>query len=148
MNYKIYRNKKRFNAKVIYSKQQPYIFNPAYRKSDDIIDINKFVLYNPKMIDNILEKKYMRRYKNLLKMVYLLFNDAFPGDTGFPAVLDESSKLRATLIDKYNKYLSLANQEKFLKQLDYIDSEVKKKYIEQKIFKEQFMSMDFKGVNR
>ena len=30
MNYKIYRNKKRFNAVVTYAKQKPYIFNPAY----------------------------------------------------------------------------------------------------------------------
>lgn len=146
MNYKIYRNKKRFKGEVSYSNQKPYIFNPAYRKSDDIIDINKFVLYNPKMIDNILEAKYIRRYKNLLKMVYLLFNDAFPGDTGFPAVLDESSKLRATLEDKYNKYLSLSKQKKFLKQLDYIDSEVKMKYLEQRIFESQIMEMN--GIRR
>ena len=35
-------------------------------------------------------------------MVYLLFNDAFPGDTGYPAVLGEVEKLRTLLIDKYN----------------------------------------------
>ena len=146
MKYKIYRRKKGLKGEVTYSNDKPYVFNPAYRRSDDIIDINKFVLYNSQMIDNVLEKKYIRRYKNLLKMVYLLFNDAFPDDSGFPVVLDESSKLRATLIDKYNKYLSLQKQKKFLKQLDYIDSEVKLKYLEQKIFENQIM--EIKGMNR
>ena len=56
MKYKIYRRKKGLKGEVTYSKDKPYIFNPAYRRSDDIIDINKFVLYNPKMIDNVLEK--------------------------------------------------------------------------------------------
>lgn len=146
MTYKIYKTKKKMTGKVSYSTQKPYVFNPAYRRSDDIIDINRFVLYDSKMIDNILEKKYVRRYKNLLKMVYLLFNDAFPGDTGYPAVLDESSKLRATLTDKYNKYLSLSKQKKFLKQLDYIDSEVKMKYLERRIFESQIMEMN--GMRR
>lgn len=146
MKYKIYRRKKKMNGKVFYSKQKPYIFNPAYRRNKNIIDINRFVLYNSKMIDNILEKKYIRRYKNLLKMVYLLFNDAFPDDTGYPAVLDESSKLRSILLDKYNQYLSLVKQKKFLKELDYIESEVKLKYLEQKIFESQMM--EFNGINR
>ena len=141
MKYKVYRLKKKLNGKVHYSDKDPYIFNPAYRRSDDIIDINKFVLYNSKMIDNILEKKYIRRYKNLLKMVYLLFSDAFPDDSGFPAVLDESSKLRVLLLDKYHKYLSLAKEKKFLKELDYIESEVKLKYLEQKIYENQMLEL-------
>ena len=142
MKYKIYHRKKSLKGIVTYSNQKPYIFNPAYRRSDDIIDINKFVLYNSDMIDNVLEKKYIRRYKNLLKMVYLLFNDAFPDDSGYPAVLDESSKLRSILLDKYNKYLSLNKQKKFLKELDYIDSEVKLKYIEHRLYESQILEMN------
>ena len=139
MKYKIYRRKKKMKGEVFYSNKKPYIFNPAYRRSDDIIDINKFVLYNDNMIDNILEKKYVRRYRNLLKMVYLLFNDAFPDDSGYPAVLDEASKLRSVLLDKYHKYLSLSKEKQFLKELDYIESEVKIKYLEQKIYENQVM---------
>lgn len=135
MKYKIYRRKKRLKGKVKYSKDiKPYVFNPSYHKNKDIIDISKLSLYNDKMINNILIKKYIRRYKNLLKMVYLLFHDAFPGDTGYPAVLGEVDKLRTTLIDKYNKYLAMENQKKFLKELDYIESEVKKKFIQDRLF--------------
>lgn len=146
MKYKLYKRKKRLNGNVTYSKQKPYIFNPAYRRNKNIIDINKLVIYNSKMIDNILQKKYIRRYKNLLKMVYLLFNDAFPGETGYPAVLDETSKLRSIILDKYYQYLSLAKSKQFLKELDYIEKEVQMKFIEHRIFESQVMQ--FNGVNR
>ena len=146
MKYKLYKKKKGLKGTVTYSKQKPYIFNPAYRKNKKIIDINKLVIYNSKMIDNILQQKYIRRYKNLLKMVYLLFNDAFPGDTGYPAVLDETSKLRSIILDKYYQYLSLAKSKQFLKELDYIESEVKIKFLEQRIFENQLM--EFNGINR
>lgn len=139
MKYKLYRRKKRLKAKIKYSKNDPYVFNPSYHKNDNIIDISKLSIYNEKMINNILVKKYIRKYKSLLKMVYLLFHDAFPGDTGYPAVLGEVDKLRATLIDKYNKYLALVNQKKFLKELDYIESEVKKKFIEERLFAQELM---------
>ena len=142
MKFKIYRRKKKMNAIVHFSKKSPYVFNPAYRKNDEMIDISKLSIYNAKMIDNILSHKYLRKYKNLLKLVYLLYNDAFPGDTGYPAVLDESAKLRTTLIDKYNKYLSVQKQKKFLKELDYIESEVKMRYIERRVYESQINGLD------
>jgi hypothetical protein len=139
MKYKIYRRKKRLNGNVKYSKDLPYVFNPSYHKSENIIDISKLSIFNKDMINNIIEQKYIRKYKALLKMVYLLFHDAFPGDSGYPAVLGQVDKLRATLIDKYNKYLALENQKKFLKELDYIEAEVKKKFIEERMLVQQFV---------
>ena len=100
------------------------------------------------MIDNVLERKYIRRYKNLLKMIYILFNDPFAGESGFPAVLDESDRLRAILLDKYHKYLSLAKEKKFLKELDYIDSEVKMKYLEFKMREAELFSYNDYRVGR
>lgn len=134
MNYKIYRRKKKIKGIVKYTKDLPYVFNPSYHKSDSIIDINKLSIYNKMMINNVLVKKYVRRYKTLLKMVYLLFNDAFPGDSGYPAVLGEIDKLRGILLDKYHKYISVENEKHFLKQLDYIENETKKRFIEERIF--------------
>lgn len=142
MKFKIYRRKKKLTGIVSYSKKAPYIFNPSYRKNDEIIDISKLSIYNSKMIDNILSQKYVRKYKELLKLVYLLYNDAFPGDVGYPAVLDEIAKLRSKLIDKYNKYLSLSKKKKFLKELDYIESEVKMRYVERRVFESQIMGLD------
>ena len=135
MNYKIYRRKKRLKGKVKFSKELPYNFNPAYRKRDDIIDVSKLNIYNKMMINNVLMQKYIRKYKSLLKMVYLLFNDAFPDDSGYPAVLGEVDKLRGLLLDKYHKYLEIEKEKKFLKELEYIETEIKKKYIEDKLYR-------------
>ena len=146
MNYKIYRRKKKIIGKVKYSQNLPYVFNPSYHKNDSIIDINKLSIYNQRMINNILVKKYIRKYKNLLKMVYLLFHDAFPGDTGYPAVLGEVDRLRATLIDKYEMFLAREKEEKFLKELAYIEKEVQKKFISEKIFMNEFVETN--GLNR
>lgn len=141
MSYKIYRRKKKLNGKVKYAKDKnPYVFNPSYHKNDNYIDISKLSLYNQTMINNVLVKKYIRKYKNLLKMVYLLFHDVFPGDTGYPAVLGEVDKLRATLLDKYHKYLALENEKKFLKELDYIESEVKRKFVEERLFQQSILT--------
>lgn len=138
MSYKLYKRKKRIKGTVKYTKKKPYVFNPAYRKNDNIIDVSKLSVYNDFMINNILTKKYIRRYKNLLKMVYLLFNDAFPGDVGFQAVLGEIDKLKALINDKYHKYLELEKERLFLKELDYIESEVNKKFLEQIILRDSF----------
>ena len=135
MNYKLYRRKKKLKGKVKYSDKVPYEFNPSYHKSDEIIDISKLSLYNSWMTDNILSKKYVRRYKKLLKMVYLLFNDEIPSDSGTPAVLGEVDKIRATLNDKYMKYLSMEKVKLYLKELDYIENELKTRYLEKIIFK-------------
>ena len=137
MKYKIYRRRKKTTGKVKYSNELPFSFNPSYHKNENIIDISKLSIYNKQMINNILVKKYIRKYKALLKMVYLLFNDEFPGDTGYPAVLGEVEKLRTLLIDKYNKFLEMENQRKFLKELDYIESEVKRKYLEERYMGKQ-----------
>ena len=146
MAYKIYRRKKKLTAKVKYSKNLPYVFNPSYHRSKDIIDISKLSIYNEKMIDNILVQKYIRRYKTLLKMVYLLFHDAFPGDTGYPAVLGEIDKLRAIILDKYHMFLAAENEKKFLKELDYIEKEVQKKFIQERFFESEILQMS--GINR
>ena len=79
-------------------------------------------------------------------MVYLLFHDAFPGDTGYPAVLGELDKLRATLIDKYEMFLAREKEEKFLKELAYIEKEIQKKFISEKIFMNNFVQTN--GINR
>ena len=146
MKYKVYHRKKKLTGKVKYSKELPYVFNPSYHKNDKIIDISKLSIYNKNMINNIIVKKYIRKYKNLLKMVYLLFHDAFPGDTGYPAVLGELDKLRATLIDKYEMFLAREKEEKFLKELAYIEKEIQKKFISEKIFMNNFIQTN--GINR
>lgn len=138
MGYKIYRRKKRLKAKVTYSKHEPYVFNPSYHKSDEIVDISKLSLYNTKMTDNILSKKYVRKYKKLLKMVYLLLNGEIPSDSGTPAVLGEVDKLRALLNDKYEKYLSLEKVKLYLKELDYIEKELRSNYLEKLLFRDVF----------
>ena len=146
MKYKIYRRKKRLKGKVKYSKDLPYVFNPAYHKNDNIIDISKLSIYNKQMINNIIVKKYIRKYKNLLKMVYLLFHDAFPGDSGFPAFLNETDRLRSIILDKYHKFLAAKNEKKFLKELDYIEKEVQKKFIEERLFVNDLLQTN--GMNR
>ena len=140
MKYKIYRRKKRLKGKVTYSKKEPYVFNPAYRKSDNIIDIDKLSLYNEDLTNNILVKKYIRRYRHLLKMVYLLFNNEIPVGDGTPAVLSEIDKLRALISDKYHKYISLEKERLFLKELDYIERELRQNYLERVIFEKQILS--------
>lgn len=139
MKYKIYRRKKRLKGVVTYSKKEPYVFNPAYRKSDKIIDIDKLSLYNSDMTNNILVKKYIKRYKHLLKMVYLLFNNEIPTGDGTPAVLSEIDKMRGIINDKYHKYITLENERLFLKELDYIEKELKQNYIERVLFEKRII---------
>lgn len=146
MDYKVCRNKKSLKGKVHYTKTKPYVFNPAYRKNDKIIDINKLSLYNSYMINNVLQRKYIRKYKNLLKMVYLYFNDPLPDSDSCPKILDECERLKSILLDKYHKYLSLEKEKKYIKELCYIESEVKQKYLEFKLFEQQIM--EYSGFRR
>jgi len=138
MKYKIYRRKKKLKGKVTYQKREPYVFNPSYHKRKDVIDVSKLSIYNKDMTNNILSAKYIRRYKNILKMIYLLFRDEFPSDDGYPVVLGEIEKLRCLILDKYHKYLSQKNEKLFLDELSYIENEVRNRLLEEVFMRHSF----------
>ena len=138
MKYKIYRRKKKLKGKVTYQKRDPYVFNPSYHKREDVIDVSKLSIYNKDMTNNILSAKYIRRYKNILKMIYLLFRDEFPSDDGYPVVLGEIEKLRCLILDKYHKYLSQENEKLFLDELSYIENEVRNRLLEEVFMRHSF----------
>ena len=105
MKYKIYRRKKRLKVQVKYAKKPPYMFNPGYRKNKNIVDVDQIRVYNPYMINNLLLKRFVRKYKEILKMSYIIFNDENPSDSSFSVVLGEIDRLRSKLLNKYIKYL-------------------------------------------
>lgn len=134
MSYKIYRRKKRLKAVVHYKKNGPYVFNPSFRKNSEMIDVNKLSIYNLKFINNILIKKYDRKYRNLLKLVYILFNDSSSDSSACVAVLGEVDRLKGIITSKYHNYLEIEKEKQFLKELQLIENEVKKKFIEFKLY--------------
>ncbi len=94
------------------------------------IEVKKITLYDNDMINFYLTQKYLNKYKRLLKLVAVYFenDDVTEGDTHL--VLTELTKLEALLLlGEYKEYISEAKLSEMLKELYNLGRKIKSKPI-------------------
>ncbi len=107
INYLIVKDK---NSKSVtyfeYDKIKGYNLKPKNTPFKDCINVNKMIIVNPSLIDTLLTKKINNRFNKLIKLVSYLYEDENPSGADYQLVLNEISKFRMELINKYCLYLS------------------------------------------
>ncbi len=102
-------------------------------KSDDILTLigfnitlkkNKICLINPKLTDEIIKLKYSSSFEKLVAKI-LLFLDSNPDEDGAGYLLDELAREYAVFLNKYEKYLSLNEINKYTRKIRLLESELK-----------------------
>ncbi len=115
INYLIIKDK---NSKSVtyfeYDKIKGYHLKPKNTPFKDCINVNKMIIVNPSLIDTLITKKINNRFNKLIKLVTYLYEENDPSGEGYHLALNEISKFRMELINKYRMYLS----EEKLKLLD------------------------------
>ncbi len=108
-----------------------YTFKPNGKSASKYIEVSHITLVNPSMIDGILTTKFNKKYRQLVMIVFniLQSSDEETTEGDIMIALDEIAKLRVIILNKYQKFLSHAKEEKFIKQLRILENELRAKQI-------------------
>jgi len=108
-----------------------YTFKPGTKSTSKYIKVNHVTLVDNDIIDAILTSKFNKKYRQLVMIVFNILQtsneDTSEGD--IMIALDEIAKLRVIILNKYQKFLSHAKEEKFVKQLRILENELRAKQI-------------------
>ena len=107
-----------------------YTFKPN-NKSKNHIEVNKITVIKPNMIDAILTSKFNKNYRRLVMIVFniLQTSDEETSEGDIMIALDEITKSRQIILNKYQKFLKKEKEEKFIKQLRLLENELRAKQI-------------------
>lgn len=74
-------------------------------KIEDAINVNKVVIINPTLAAKVAKKKVDLKFKKLLQLLNIIFESDDDTGTAYREGLNEISKLRMELLNKYRKHL-------------------------------------------
>jgi len=118
--------------KSIYKRIESYEFNEAYKvsKKDDDKRIGVIKFYDDEIINKVIQRSIDNRFKKLLELLSKLEESDEDPSEGFMICLDEVSKFKSEVINKYNKFLKKNQVDLANKKLELIEKEIKNKLLE------------------
>lgn len=124
MSYVLTKNNEKVSLYSINIKNG-YAFKP--KNKANVLRVNKVIVLDPLLVDNILTIKFETRFKKLLKLVTFILNneDATTGDTNL--ALDEVALLKSILLNRYQKFLSEEKELLFLQKLRILENNLRSK---------------------
>lgn len=106
-----------------------YSFTPKH--NEKYLNINKVIIVNPSLIDKVLTFKFNNTFKKLASLIFKIIDEEDSDDeSSILIALDEISKTRGIILNRYQKFLSLEKEKMFLNKLRYLESELRIKQIE------------------
>ena len=140
INYLIIKDK---NSKSVtyfeYDKINGYKLKPKNTPFKDSINVNKMIIVNPSLIETLVTKKINNRFNKLIKLITYLYDVDDETGEGYKLALNEISKFRMELINKYRSYISEEKLKLIDKKLIILEEEMNLKlsYVDNNIFKEK-----------
>lgn len=131
-----------------YDKIEGYDLSPKKGvKIEDAINVNKVVIINPSLAAKVAKKKLDLKFKKLLQLLNIIFETDDDTGTAYREGLNEVSKLRIELLNKYRKHLEEEIITLTEKKLDILEQELKVRlfYLEQSYDNEYSNSMEGKS---
>ena len=112
-----------------------YVLDKKYHKfkSNNVLEIlgypvriakHNIIVYNQEIIDILIKEKILPEFNHLVKKIIVFIEEDPDGDTAV-LFLDELAKLYALYLNKYEKYLSKSEKEKFMRDLRLLTNELK-----------------------
>lgn len=121
-------------SKLVSFNNQSGGYRYKIKENDNVIEV---VVISPRMINALICHNFSKKYKKILELYLKSIESDEGDDTNFIIALDEIARLRSILIKKYHHLLKLDTEEKFLKRLKLLENEIRAKYIDFKLIKEQ-----------
>lgn len=118
-------------GKIVYMEYdlEGYSFKPKNTTDKPYISVNNVTIYKPEMIDNLLAKKFSKKFDRLSQIIMnFLFQDDDDSDEGdFMILLDEVARLKSVVELKYQKFLSNEEYKDYIHKLDFLDGQLRQK---------------------
>ena len=137
--YIICRNKKK--SKVTLKNYATIGFNikPLNKINYPGIKVNSMIIFSSAFIEKILKKKTKKKLDLFVKFMISVVEDEDNDPSDVSNALNELSKYRSIIINKYKKYLDEKYVTLLLKKLDFLERELKQKiiYIDEKPYEEE-----------
>lgn len=127
-SFLIKKNDKEKVAIEIKLKKEGYGFHPNVKFKNG--EINKITIFNSSMIDVILAKKIEKQFKRIAAIVYdILSSDDEDSSADAIIALDEVSRLREIILNKYQKFLEKETEKMYIKKLRILENELRSKIV-------------------
>ena len=134
-NFLIKRIDKDRKIKKIENEKTGYDFKPRINSVN--LEVNRITIYNSSMIDIILSKKIEKSFERVASIVYDVLQTEDDDSTSDAVIaLDEVTRLREIVLNKYQKYLKKEKEKEILKKLRFLENELRSKIIVQKVYEE------------
>ena len=93
----------------------------------DAIDVNKVVIINPSFIEKVATKKINNKFEKLINMMQVVceVGDEDESGEGYRIALNEASKLKTELWNKYRKFIAEKKLELMIKKIEILEDELK-----------------------
>ena len=97
---------------------------------DDGVIVAKIIIFKPEFIEYVLKRKIRNKLNLYLSMILWSADDDSSDDPEYVrAVMDDITRYRALVINRYRKYLEDRYVEMLLTKISIIEEELKAKYI-------------------
>lgn len=106
-----------------------YSFSPKYDASRPYIKVNSVTIYEPKMIDSLLARKFQKKFDRLSQIIMrFLYDDDDASDEGdYMILLDEIARLKAVVELKYQRFLQVEEYKDYIHKLAFLDNQLRQK---------------------
>lgn len=102
-------------------------FDMSKKKDKERIGVIKF--YDEKIIVDVIKKSIDNRFKKILELIARIEESDADPSSGYIFCLDEVSKFRQEMINKYNRFIKKDKIEFNNKKIELIEKELKNKLI-------------------
>ena len=116
---------KKNNFKKVVSYNFDKSFDMTKKKDKYRIGVIKF--YNEKIVNGVVQKIIDNRFKKILELIASLEESDSDPSEGLIFCLDEATKFKREMINKYNSFLKKTQIEFINKKIELIEKEVKNK---------------------
>lgn len=102
---------------------------PKKLNKSNMINASKIIIVDETYERNVMRKKLDNKFLNICKSVYVILSNEEDDTTDVVNVLGSLAKFKSSLFNKYKEYLEDKEIEKFIKKIELLNTELKKKIV-------------------
>lgn len=115
---------------IDYNKLNGFSFKPRNKRKTSVMSVDKLVMINPSFTETILKKKIRNRLEIYLRFIISLIDQEDDTDiSDLRAALNDLSRYKSIIRNKYLAYLDKRYAELLLKKIEILEQELKDKII-------------------
>ena len=106
------------------------------------IKVNSVVIINPSFIEKILKTKIKKKLNIFMKLMVEILEDDDTDPSKLAIALNEMSRYRSIIVNKYRKFLEEKYVNLLLKKIDFLEREITQKitYIEDNKYEDEIIN--------